>query len=34
MFNGHDSVNPFAVLWLLWRGFWTVLWWLFAKGRG
>ena len=33
MFNGHDSVNPFAVLWLLWGGFWTVLWWLFAKGR-
>jgi hypothetical protein len=32
MFQG-DSVNPIAVLWLLWGGFWTVLWWLFARGR-
>jgi Uncharacterised protein family UPF0547/Protein of unknown function (DUF2510) len=25
--------GSFTVLWLLWGGFWTVLWWLFAKGR-
>jgi Protein of unknown function (DUF2510) len=33
MLNGSDSVSPFAVLWLLWGGFWTILWWLFARGR-
>jgi hypothetical protein len=33
IFSGSDGVNPFGVLWLLWGGFWTVLWWLFARGR-
>jgi hypothetical protein len=33
MFDSSDTVNPFAVLWLLWGGFWTILWWLFARGR-
>jgi hypothetical protein len=31
--SDSNSVNPFAVLWLLWGGFWTILWWLFARGR-
>src|SRR4051794_36448068 len=27
MFSGSgDTVNPFGLLWLLWGGFWTVLW--------
>lgn len=33
MFVGYDGVNPSGVIWVLWGGFWTVLWWLFARGR-
>jgi len=30
---GSNHLNGGMIVWLLWGGFWTVLWFLFAKGR-